>query len=141
MILAIRIKGMVGNNRKIEDTFARLHLKRKYACTIVREKPEILGMIRKLENCIAYGKIDKELLKELVEKRGELIDKTQKTDKIKMVEEFLTGRTEKSWRDLNIKPFFRLHPPRKGIKSKKHFPKGVLGNNKEKINELLRRML
>jgi len=36
-----------------------------------------------------------------------------------------------------------LHPPRKGIESKKHFGvgKGVLGDNKEKINELLERML
>lgn len=141
MILAIRIRGMVGNNAEIEDTFARLHLKRKYACTVVRAKPEILGMVKKLENCIAYGKIDKELLKELVEKRGELIDKNKKTDKMKMVEEFLTGKLEKKWRDLNIKPFFRLHPPRGGIETKKHFPKGVLGNHKEKISELLRRML
>ena len=43
--------------------------------------------------------------------------------------------------ELSIKPFFRLHPPRGGIKSKVHFPKGVLGNNKEKINELIMRML
>ncbi|KKL95423.1 hypothetical protein LCGC14_1854700, partial [marine sediment metagenome] len=42
---------------------------------------------------------------------------------------------------LNLKPFFRLHPPRKGIKSKLHFPKGVLGDNKEKINDLVLRML
>ncbi len=41
------------------------------------------------------------------------------------------------------KNFFRLHPPRRGIESKKHFGvgKGVLGDNGEKINELLVRML
>jgi large subunit ribosomal protein L30 len=44
---------------------------------------------------------------------------------------------------LNIKPFFRLHPPRGGIDSAKHFgiKKGVLGNNKESINKLIERML
>ena len=47
----------------------------------------------------------------------------------------------KNINDLPIKPFFRLHPPRGGIKSREHFPKGVLGNNKEKINDLIKRML
>ena len=44
---------------------------------------------------------------------------------------------------LGLKPFFRLHSPRGGINSKAHFPvrKGVLGDNKEKINELVKRML
>ena len=39
--------------------------------------------------------------------------------------------------------FFRLHPPRKGIDSKKGFGvgKGVLGNHGDKINELIGRML
>jgi large subunit ribosomal protein L30 len=41
----------------------------------------------------------------------------------------------------SIKPFFRLHPPRGGINSKEKFPKGSLGDNQEKINELVRRML
>ncbi|MCX8158682.1 MAG: uL30 family ribosomal protein [Candidatus Pacearchaeota archaeon] len=33
-----------------------------------------------------------------------------------------------------------LHPPRGGINSKLHYPKGVLGENKE-IEDLIRRML
>jgi hypothetical protein len=40
-----------------------------------------------------------------------------------------------------LKGFFRLHPPRKGIKSKLQYPKGVLGDNKESINKLIERML
>ena len=44
-------------------------------------------------------------------------------------------------RKTKIENFFRLHPPRGGIKSKIHFPKGVLGDNKEKINDLIKRML
>ena len=47
----------------------------------------------------------------------------------------------KKYTDLNLKPYFRLHPPRKGINSKVHFPRGVLGDNKEKINDLILRML
>ena len=56
----------------------------------------------------------------------------------KIVEEIKKG---KKFEELNLKPFFRLHSPRKGIKSKLHYPKGVLGDHKDKINELLIRML
>jgi hypothetical protein len=74
----------------------------------------------------------------LIEKRGQLINKEKKIDIKKIVEELEKG---KKYEELNLKPFFRLHPPRKGIKSKLHFPKGVLGDNKEKINDLVKRML
>ena len=72
----------------------------------------VLVFIYKVNNFVAFGEISEEVYKKLIEKR-----KTK------------------------IKNFFRLHPPRKGIKSKEHFPKGVLGNHKEKINELVKRML
>jgi len=120
MICVIRIHGMVGLNKKIVETLYRLRLRRKYSC-IVLEKPtkEQLGMIKKVRDFVAFGEINEDTYKQLKEKRG-------KKD--------IKG---------NLKPFFRLHPPRKGIDSKKHFGvgKGVLGNNKEKINDLILRML
>jgi len=115
MIAVIRIRGQVGLNRKVVETFNRLKLRKKYSC-VVLEKPtsEQLGMIKKLRNFVAYGEINDETYKKLVEARKG-----------------------------PHKNFFRLHPPRKGIDSKKHFgvDKGVLGDNKEKINDLIRRML
>ncbi len=120
MIAIIRIKGQVGLKKGIVETLNRLRLRRKYVC-VVLEKPtkEQLGMIKKVKDFVAFGEIDADTYKELKEKRG------QKNNEGK------------------LKPFFRLHPPRKGIESKKHFGvgKGVLGNNKEKINDLIRRML
>ncbi|RLE44033.1 50S ribosomal protein L30, partial [Candidatus Woesearchaeota archaeon] len=88
---------------------------------------------------VAYGDIDKETLKLLVEKRAQPLDKSKKLDIEKIVEQI----DKKDLKTLGIKPFFRLHPPRKGIESKKHFGvgKGVLGDHKGKINDLIRRML
>ena len=97
-------------------------------------------MIRKVENFVAYGDINKETFAELVKKRGQAIDKKKKIDVSKAVEEFFEKQGKKL-EELNLKPFFRLHPPRGGIKSKVHFPKGVLGNHGEKINDLIKRML
>lgn len=116
MIAIIRISGMVKVPKDIENALYRLRLRRKYSCVVVKSTKSILGMIKKIKYYVAYGKIDKETYDKLIKVRGE------KTD----------GK---------LKLFFRLHPPRKGIKSKLQYPKGVLGNNKKDINKLIERML
>lgn len=140
MICIIRIKGQVGIDEEKKETLNRLRLRRKYACTVINPNKEQEGMIKKVKDFVAFGEINKETLKELLEKRGQILDKSKKMDWKKVADELEKG---KKYEELNLKPFFRLHPPRKGIESKKHFGvgKGVLGNNKEKINDLILRML
>ncbi len=115
MLAAIRISGQVGLNKPIKETLTRLRLTKKYTC-VVFEKPTKVeeGMINAVKDFVAFGEINAEMYKKLVDARGQ-----------------------------KGKKFFRLHPPRKGIDSKKHFgvKKGVLGNNKDKLNELMERML
>ncbi len=119
MIVVIRIKGRVGLRRDINETLDRLRLRKKYSCVVLNGSKEEMGMVKKLRDFVAYGEISNEVYKELVKQRG------------------------RKGKDGKLKPFFRLHPPRKGIESKKHFGvgKGVLGNNGEKINDLVLRML
>jgi 50S ribosomal protein uL30 len=139
MIAIIRITGQVGLDRDVVETFNRLNLPRKYSCIVLTNPTEErLGMLKKLYSFVAYGEISKETFSQLMEKRAKLIDKTKKTDLVKVQEELIKG---KKFQDSNLKPFFSLHPPRGGIKAKVHFPKGVLGDNKEKINDLILRML
>jgi large subunit ribosomal protein L30 len=141
MIAVIRIKGQVGLKKNIVETLHRLRLRRKYACVVFANSPKVqLGMIKKVKDFVAFGEINDKTLKELIKKRGQLIDKKKKIDSEKIVEELKKG---KKFEELNLKPFFRLAPPIKGIESKKHFGvgKGVLGNNKDKINDLIERML
>lgn len=139
MIAIIRISGMVHIDRKVQETLERLRLRKKYVCVLMNEKEkEQFSMLQKVRNFTAYGQIDKETLKELIEKRGRRVDKTEIKGSEKIAEELLKG---KKMSELELKPFFRLHPPRGGIKSKFHYPKGVLGDNKEGINKLIMRML
>ena len=105
----IRIRGRVGLNRDIIETFNRLNLRKKYNCIVIDPTKVQEGMIRKLRNFVAFGDISEEMYKKLKGKKDQR--------------------------------FFRLHPPLGGIRTKVHFPKGVLGDHKEKINELLERML
>src|SRR3989338_217539 len=112
MICIIRIRGEVNMDRDVAETLSRLRMRRKYACVVINPNKEQEGMIKKVKDLVAFGEISKEKLE-----KG------------------------KKYESLNLKPFFRLHPPRGGIKSKAHFPKGVLGNHRGKINELVLRML
>jgi len=120
MIAIVRITGRVKVRKDIEETLSRLRLRRKFICVVIKEPTkEQLGMLKKVTDFVAYGEISEETYKKLVEKRGKKVN----------------GK---------LKPFFRMNPPRGGIDSKKHFAesrKGVLGNNKDKINELIERML
>ena len=116
-IAVIRIRGQVGLKKEIVDTLYRLRLRKKYVCVLIEPTKENMGMVKKLRDFVAFGEINEETKKELIKQRGR-----------KDV-------------DGNLKPFFRLHPARKGIKTKFHYPQGVLGNNKDKINDLIMRML
>lgn len=112
MLAVIRIKGQVGLRKGVEETLNRLRLKKKYSCVVLEETNENRGMVKKVKDFVAFGNINDETLKEMKEKRGQ-----------------------------KIEGFFRLHPPRKGINTKEHFPKGALGNHGDKINELIKKML
>lgn len=136
LILVIRISGMVKVNKSIEETLYRLRLRRKYSATIIKPTKDILGMIKRIMYHVSFGEIDKETLIKLLKARAQRTDK--KIFKAEeTAEELISG---KSLKELGFKPFFRLHPPRKGIVSKRQYPIGVLGSNKE-INKLVERML
>ena len=115
MIAVVRISGQVGLEKEIRETLNRLNLRKKYGC-IVLAKPTVVqeGMIKTVKDFVAFGELNKETYDKLVKERGQ-----------------------------KGKKFFRLHPPRGGIDSKKHFgvKKGVLGNNKDQIGKLIGRML
>ncbi|MEK6892985.1 MAG: uL30 family ribosomal protein [Nanoarchaeota archaeon] len=138
MILIIRISGLVEMPSNAQETLFRMRLRRKYSAVLIKDTSENKKILQKIRNFVAYGPINQETLIQLIEKRAQVIG-NNKIDSAKITEQLEKGRTE----DLGIKPFFRLHPPRGGIDSKTHFPirKGVLGDNKEKINDLVRRML
>ena len=138
LLAVIRITGQVKVKGDIANTLERLKLKRKYSFSLISSNNKSLkGMLKKINYSVAYGKINKETLIKLLKARAKKLDKSEIAPE-KTAEELLAGKTLKQ---LNFVPFFRLHPPRKGIKSKLEYPKGVLGNNKEDINKLIERML
>jgi len=145
MIAAIRIKGLVDVPRDVKRTLDMLKLRKKHVCVVLSEKPEIFGMLKKIQNYVAYGNLDKETFKMLLLKRGKLLGdkpldiKEEELDSF--VENFFDNKAKLS--DIKLKPFFRLHPPKGGFKksTKLMWPKGILGNHHNDINKLIIRML
>lgn len=138
MICVIRIKGQVTLRKDLKETLNRLRLRKKYSCIVLNQNKEQAGMIKKVRNLVAFGEIEDKNFEKLIEKRGQKIEKKKNVNAKTAAEGINKG---KKYEEFNLKPFFRLHPPRGGIKSKLHFPKGVLGDNGKKINDLLLRML
>jgi ribosomal protein L30/L7E len=113
MILVLRIAGRPGQQKRINETFKRLKLTRKFTCILVDENDKVrMGMVESLRDYVAFGFISDDFVKELKEKRG-------KEDDV-----------------------FHLHPPIGGFKksSKVAAPKGILGRH-EDIIKLAGRML
>jgi len=136
MIVAIRISGLVSIPRSVQETLFRMRLRKKYTAILIEDTEENRKLLESVRNFIAYGEISEETAEKLIEKRGKIIGK-KKIDAGAVLDKIADKKTQ------NIKPFFRLHPPRGGIDSKAHYGvrKGVLGNNKEAINKLVERML
>ena len=150
MLAVIRIRGNVRVRKEIKDTLQMLRLKRKHTCVVIPETPQYLGMVKKVKDYVTWGEISKEMLVELLRKRGRIIGNKRITEEFlkeigmgleELAEKLMKG--EIKLKDIGIKPYFRLAPPSKGFKGsiKAHYPKGALGYRGEKINELLERMI
>lgn len=141
MIIVIRIAGMVEIPNNVTETLFRMRLRRKYCAVLLQDNEETKKLLRHVRNHVAYGAIDAETLRDLILKRGKLINK-KKIDLL-TANKIIEGLDKKGLEALGVKPFFRLAPPVKGIDTKIHFgrKKGVLGDNGKEINALVRRML
>jgi large subunit ribosomal protein L30 len=122
LVTAIRIRGLVRVPAYIKDTLQMLNLHKKNYCSVYKDTPSIRGMLQNVKDYITFGTIDYALYTQLVEKRAE--------------------------RDVKkgcMKKFFRLHPPRKGYGRKgvkvPFANSGALGDRKDKIKDLLVRMI
>lgn len=139
-VAVILIRGLIGANFQVKDTAKMLRLNRKFVCTVWPKTPSIMGMLRKIKDYSTFGIISDDTMKLLIEKRGQeykgrTSDSKEKYKYNRFIE--IDGKRYKN--------FFRLSPPkggfeRKGIK-KPFSTGGVLGDRKDKIAELINKMI
>ncbi len=153
-IVIIRIRGKNHVQKKVADTLKMLRLYKPNGCVVVPNNPVYLGMIKKVKDYITWGEIDQDTFTMLLTKRGKIMgDKPLEENYLKektklgfseFIKEYFEGKKE--LKDIpGFKTFFRLCPPSKGYERKgikKPFSMGgALGYRKEKINDLVKRMM
>lgn len=115
-LAVILVRGIINTKASVKETLRMLGLKRKNTCVIIPDTPSYRGMLNKVKDFVTWGSLDADTENSLVQKR--------KT---------------------NHDNLYHLNPPRKGfgrkgIKQSFNIG-GALGNRKEKINDLIARMI
>jgi large subunit ribosomal protein L30 len=153
-LLVVRMKGTINVPYWAIVTLKNLYLNKKFSATLVPETSNYLGMLRKINQWVAWSKADSEIVRTLIEKRGKKknpkIDPSKKgsrrTDEYKAIDELvhvIVNDKIKFSHQNNIKPWFSLNPPKGGFKknTKKQFSDGgILGNNKDLL-EIVKKMV
>ena len=149
----IRVRGTVNVNPDIKKTMQLLRLTRANHCVLLEENVVYNGMLQMVKDYTTWGEINKETLTKLISARGKLIgDKPLTAEYLKtatpyhsfekLSEAILENKVK--YKEIpEVKPLFRLNPPKKGHRTiKRSFVnKGSLGYRKDEINNLIERML
>jgi large subunit ribosomal protein L30 len=152
-LFAVRIRGLSDISQEVKDTLGMLRLTRNCHATLLDNRPAYNGMLRKTKDCLTWGEVSQENVALLLKKRGKLVgDKN-------LTEEYAKELGYNSLDDLaeaifkvdvefsslpEVKPLFRLRPPKKGFKGKvkkSYASGGELGYRGDAINDLLKRMV
>jgi large subunit ribosomal protein L30 len=154
MVFAVvRIRGLININPDIKKTLQLLSLTRSNHCVLLEENPVNKGMLQIVKDYVTWGEIEKETLSNLIQNRGKIIgDKEISEEYIKSatsynnIEKLTQGILDNKikYKDIpDIKPIFRLNPPKKGYEGIKraYVNKGALGYRGKDINKLITRMI
>ena len=152
-LVAIKVRGTISAKREARETLDMLKMKKTHNAVIIDDRPSFIGMLYRVQNYVTWGEVTKEMLSEMIKKRGRLDGNKRFTDEYakelgyKSVEDLATAVVNckvEYWKLNNVRSVFKLHPPKKGFKGKikKSFATGgEAGYRSEKINDLIKRMI
>lgn len=147
----VRVRGGVGTNRKVKDALTMLRLSKVNYATIIDDRKSYIGTLNKVKDYVTWGEIGPEEVELILKNRGELAGGKRLTDgyvkdgkKFKSIKDFAKSfvKFEAELDDiLDLKPFFRLHPPRKGHGGiKRSFTEGGALGKRDSMKDILHRM-
>ena len=154
MRAVVQVRGEVNRQQDVQDTLEMLNIHSVNHCTLVPETDTYVGMVNKVNDYVAYGEPNAEVLETVLAKRAEplegrqadvdeewLAEHTEYDDFGALAEALLDEET--TLREQGLSPTLRLHPPRgghAGIK-KPTVEGGQLGKHTtDEINDLLESM-
>lgn len=155
-LLAVRLRGTVGDSPDVERTMESLMLERTFQARLLEDNASVKGMLRKAQSLVAWGEVDSGVLAVLLVKRAERDGAGRVDEEFVRVQLGVNGfdslakslvAGELGLRELwraGVKRRFRLHPPKGGFKrsTRRAFSDGgETGYRGTEINSLVRRMI
>jgi large subunit ribosomal protein L30 len=152
-LAVVRVRGTVNIRRDVKDTLRMLRLNRPNHCVVLPPRDTYRGMLQKAKDYITWGEVKADVLQELLASKGRLAGNRPLTEEYvrdvlgypsfkALAEAVVKGDVELT-KLKDVKPVFRLSPPRKGYEGVKrpYANGGALGYRGEAINDLIKRML
>ena len=148
----IRVRGVNNTRRTINATCQLMNIAKIHNLSFIDDRTSYKGMLQKAKDTITWGEVTADSVEKVLSKWGKLPGNKPLTDAyMKEKTKFATIKVfAKAFVDLKadlkdvpeLKPFFRLHPPRKGYEATKlpYSTGGSLGYRGETINQLIKRM-
>ena len=147
----VRVRGCVNVNRKVEDALRMLRLSRVNYATLIDDRDTYVGALRKVKDYVTWGEVGTDDVALILKNRGELRGGKRLTDghikentKFGSTKDFAKSfiKFEAELDDIpDLKPFFRLHPPRKGHGGiKRTYVEGGALGKRDNMKDILYRM-
>ncbi|MCS7099134.1 MAG: 50S ribosomal protein L30 [Sulfolobales archaeon] len=151
----VRIRGTADVPHRVEYTLRLLRLVKPFHAAIYPKSPNLDGMLEVVKDWVTWGEISREVLRELITKRGRLVggkpiseEDVKRIFNVSGIDELVSALYEERvlWHRYHsfVKPVFRLHPPRGGFKKstkKPYSAGGESGYRGRGINSLLSRLI
>lgn len=74
MLAAVRIRGNLDTDEKVDKTLQTLNLDTRNQCVLLKDKDSIRGMLNQAKDYITFGEVSEDIIKELEERKGEEIE-------------------------------------------------------------------
>ena len=148
----IRVRGVNNTRRTVNATCKLMNIAKIHNLSFVDDRISYKGMLQKAKDTITWGEVDADMVEKVLSKWGKLPgdkpltdSKIRESTKYSSINEFAKAFVDlkAELKDIpGLKPFFRLHPPRKGYEATKlpYSIGGSLGYRGESINNLIKRM-
>ena len=148
----IRVRGVNNTRGTINATCKLMNIAKIHNLSFIDDRVSYKGMLQKAKDTITWGEVSADSVEKVLTRWGKLPGDKPLTDaymkdntKFATIKDFAKAFVElkADLKDIpSLKPFFRLHPPRKGYEATKipYSTGGSLGYRGETINHLIKRM-
>ena len=148
----IRVRGVNNTRRTINATCKLMNIAKIHNLSFIDDRQSYKGMLQKAKDTITWGEVSPVAVEQVLSKWGKLPGDRPLTDvymkektKYATIKDFAKAFVDlkADLKDIpDLKPFFRLHPPRKGYEATKlpYSTGGSLGYRGDNINHLIKRM-